>query len=61
MDFASFRFWTGVLLLFDAGIGLLWSERLARVWPAARLHRVLLIEIAAALVILYLHFLVDPR
>ena len=59
MDFATFRFWTGVLMLADAGFGLLWSERFARYWPPARLRRVALVEALVALAILFLHFVVD--
>ena len=61
MDFATFRFWTGVLLLVDSGLGLLWSDRLARLWPQARLQRIALIEAAVALAVLYCHFALDPR
>ena len=61
MDFATFRFWTGVLLLVDAGLALLWSEHLARVWPQRRVQRIALVEAAVALIILYCHFVVDPR
>ena len=61
MDFAAFRFWTGVLLLADAGLALLWSDRLSRLWPQPRVQRVALVEAAVALIILYCHFVVDPR
>lgn len=60
-DFSSWRLWAAILLLLDAAFGLWFSDRLGSLWPPGRVRRIALIDAAAALGILVIHFLVDPH
>jgi hypothetical protein len=61
LTLATFRFWVAVLMLVDAACGLLGVNRLQQRAPRINVERLALIEAAAALLILYIHFFVDPR
>ena len=61
MDLAMFRYWLAVLMLVDSGFALLFGPRLRRAAGGFNVERVAIWEASAALIILYIHFLVDPR
>lgn len=52
----SWRIWVAILLLVDAGIGLLGLSRLERIIPAPTLTRIAIAEALAALALVAWHF-----
>ncbi len=54
--FEKVRLVVGLLLLADAVVGLAGLRRLERLLPGVNLYRVALVEAAAGLVLLILHF-----
>ena len=53
----SWRMWMAIVLLVDAGIGLLGLPRFEKIIPARLLTRIALIEAALALALVLWHFL----
>lgn len=47
-------------MLVDAAIGLWWSNRWQKLAPRVNVPRLALMEAAAAMVILAVHFFIDP-
>jgi hypothetical protein len=56
----TIRFWLAIALLVDAAVGLWWADRWQKLAPRLNVQRLALIEAAAAIVILLVHYLVDP-
>ncbi len=56
MSFAAIRFWLAVVMLTDAAVGLLGARHWQRMAPRVNIQRIALIEAAAALIILAIHF-----
>lgn len=55
-DMETWRLWLAIVLLVDAGIGLLGLSRFEKVIPAPILTRIALIEAALAIAIVLWHF-----
>jgi hypothetical protein len=56
----TIRFWLAIVMLVDAAIGLWWSNRWQKLAPRVNVPRLALMEAAAAMVILAVHFFIDP-
>lgn len=59
MHLETFRFWIAVLMLVDAAFGLWGESTWQAMLPNIRIRRIALIEALVALVILFIHFIVD--
>ena len=59
MHLETFRFWIAVVMLVDAACGLWGESTWQAMLPKIRIRRIALLEAAAALTLLYLHFIVD--
>jgi len=55
---ASILFWTGIVLMFDGALGLLFQEKWKKLVEGLDVPRMALIEISVALVLLAAHFLI---
>lgn len=57
MNWISMAFWAAVILLFDAGIGLLGEQKFHRLAPNLPIRTIALIEGGLALILLALYFM----
>jgi hypothetical protein len=55
--FTTILFWSGIVLMFDGSLALLFHERWQRVLRGFNIQRIALIEIGFACVLLAVHFL----
>lgn len=56
MSWMTILFWIAVVLLLDAGIGLLGEQRFHRVFPSLPIRTIALVEGLVALILLAVYF-----
>ena len=56
MNWISMAFWAAVILLFDAGVGLLGEQKFHRLAPSLPIRAIALIEGFVALILLAIYF-----
>lgn len=56
MSLASVRFWVAVVLLLDAGIGLLLRDRAQPMMPSINISRLAALEIFVACTLIIIHY-----
>ena len=56
MTLETVRFWVAVILLLDAGLGLLLRDRAQRMMPGININRLAVIEILVACTLIIIHY-----